>query len=677
MVVSRGSRIKGSIGIRAKLALVIILFIIAAVGAVEVYSYRARVLKIEKAIHEEQQNASVLIAARLETEIAKTVSALEMAAGNSAFKSEDQNVLVKTLQGIKEQNKIFSTVFLADAALNKLNEKGETSSLAGREYMQEVKKTQATVISREILISQATQKPSLMVATPVKIPGAPEKYLGISVNIDNLQGIVNAGQKSDSNYSFAFDGKNGLVFAHPLQEYIGSLKLINPDEKDKTLVGPELQAMAKNAAEGRSGDQVYTFKGTKIICAYTNIPGTSLGVATRMTYAEALEPVRQERNSALIITLVTALLGAVVALLGAKYIADPIRRLAKQAAVIASGDFTQTETMKVKGRDEIGRLQQNFKDMAGMLRSTMEKIGEAAARIASASEELEVSVEQSAQGSGQVAETISLVASGAMEQAKTVEAAVQTVQGIEEKINAIAKHTAAVEEVSKVSASAASTGGEALREAVSSIANLNEIVRDTAENIHSLGTFSARISLIADTITGIASQTNLLALNAAIEAARAGVHGRGFAVVADEVRKLAEGAEVSAGSIAGIIVEIQAQIKIAIERMDQSAAEALKGQEVVSAASASLSAIQQQIDDVYHSVQGIAESVQSLSLSSGQVTAAVEKIRDISRETAAGSQTISAAAEEQSAGMQEIASSAEDLAQLSGQLEAALKQYKF
>lgn len=677
MAISRESGNKGSIGIRAKLALIIILFIIAAVGAVEVYSYHARVLKIEKAAREEQQNASVLIAARLETEIAKTVSALEMAAGNSAFKSEDRNVLVESLQAVKEQNKIFSTVFLADASLNKLNEKGETSSLAGREYMQEVKKSQKTVISREILISQSTQKPSLMVAAPVKVSGAPERYLGISVNIDNLQGIVNAGQKSDSNYSFAFDGKNGLVFAHPLQEYIGSLKLINPDEKDKALVGPELQAMAQKAVEGRSGSQIYTFNGTKIICAYTNIPGTSLGVATRMTYNEALEPVRQERNSAFIVTLITALIGAGIALMGAKYIADPIRRVADQATIIASGDFTQTETMKVKGRDEIGRLQQNFKDMAGRLRSTMEKIGEAAARIASASEELEVSVEQSAQGSSQVASTIAFVASGAREQAKTVEDAVETVRGIEEKIKDIAKHTSAVEQVSKVSASAAATGGEALRQAVSSIANINGIVQDTAENIRNLETFSDRISLIADTITGIASQTNLLALNAAIEAARAGVHGRGFAVVADEVRKLAEEAEVSAGSIAGIIVEIQAQIKVAVERMDQSAAEVFKGQEVVSAASESLSAIRQQIDNVYHSVQGIAGNVQVLSLSSGKVTVAVERIRDISRETAAGSRTISAAAEEQSAGMQEIASSAEDLAQLSGQLETALKQYKF
>lgn len=677
MKVIRGNRSRGLLSIRTKVASVIAVLIILAVATVEIYDYRVRVSEIEQTVQEQQLNTTVITASKLETAIGKTVSTLETAAHNSAFASDNRDVLIQALLAVKEQNPIFSTVFMADATLSRLNEKGEISSLADREYMQDVRKTKETVISREILISQATQKPSLMIATPVKVPGAPERYLGISVNIDNLQGIVAQSKKSDSNYSFAFDGKNGLVFAHPVAAYIGSLKFLNPDEKDKSLTAPELQAMVREAVAGKSGSQVYDFNGSRIIAAYTNIPGTTLGVATRMTYDEAMEPVRKERNSDIIITLVVALFGAVIALAGAKLIADPLKKLAGQANMIAAGDFTQAQAIRVKGQDEIGQLQQAFQAMAGMLKSTMEQIGQAAAQVASSSEELEVSAEQSAQGAGQIAVTVSQVAAGAADQARVVDDTVRTVKGIGDEINDIAQHAAEVAHVSEESAAAIVAGEEAVHHAVETIATINGIVQGTAGAIRSLGTFSDQISQIVATISGIASQTNLLALNAAIEAARAGEHGRGFSVVADEVRKLAGQAEESAGNIGHVIQEIQSQIHLAIASMEKSAGEVATGQEVVLAAGQSFTAIQQQMDNLRQAVRGITGSVQVLSASSGKVIAAVEKIRDISQETAAGSQTISAATEEQSAGMEEIASSAEALARSSGQLEDTLKQYKF
>ncbi|MDQ7095716.1 methyl-accepting chemotaxis protein [Desulfosporosinus sp. PR] len=677
MEIEKRKRSGRLLSIRTKLASVIAVVIILAVATVEIYDYQSRVSEIEQSVREQQLDTAVLTAARIETEIDKTTATLETAAHNNAFASDNRDVLIQILLAIKEQNPIFSTVFMADAKLTRLNEKGEISSLADREYMQEVQKTKKTVISREILISQATQKPSLMIATPVKVPGAPERYLGISVNIDNLQKIVAQSKKSDSNYSFAFDGKDGLVFAHPVAAYIASLKFINPDAKDKSLVAPELQAMAREAVAGHSGSQVYNFNGSKIIAAYTNIPGTSLGVASRMTYDEIMAPLRKQRNIDIIITLAVALLGAVIALAGAKLIADPLKRLADQANKIAAGDFTQAKAIKVKGQDEIGQLQQAFQAMAGMLKSTMEQIGQAAAQVASSSEELEVSAEQSAQGAGQIAATVTQVALGSVNQVKAVDDTVQTVKEISGEINDIAQHAAEVARVSEESAAAVRDGEEAVHHAIEAITNINGIVQGTAVAIRSLGTFSERISQIVDTISGIASQTNLLALNAAIEAARAGEHGRGFSVVADEVRKLAEQAEESAGSIAQIIREIQSQIQLAIDSMEKSAGEVTTGQEVVLAAGQSFAAIQQQMDNVHQAVLGITANVQVLSASSGKVIAEVEKIRDISQETAASSQTISAATEEQSAGMQEIASAAESLAQLSGQLEGTLQQYKF
>lgn len=468
-----------------------------------------------------------------------------------------------------------------------------------------------------------------------------------------------------------------MVFAHPVQKYVGSLKILNPEEKDKSLVAPELQVMAQEATTGHSGNQIYVFNGVKIIAAYSKIPGTSFGVATRMTYEEAMEPIRKERNSAIIITLVVSILGVIIAPVIAKWIADPLKRISEQAHVIATGDFSQAQAINVQGRDEISQLQQAFKDMAGMLKSTMERIGGAAVQIASSSEELEEGAEQSAQGATQIAATVSQVAMGAMDQARFIDDTVQVVKEIGDEINDIARNTAVVERVSDESTTAALEGGKSVQQAIDSMAVINGIVQDTAGTIRKLGTSSGKISQIVDTISGIASRTSLLALNAAIEAARAGENGRGFAVVAEEVKKLAEKAKKSAGDISEVIQGVQYQIQVAIEKMDRSAEKVTAGQDVVLAAGESFTVIRQQVDKVHQAVQRITGSAGTLAASSQKVIVSVEKIRHISQETAAGSQTISAATEEQSAGMQEIASSAEALARLSAQLEAVLQQYKY
>jgi len=665
------------VSIRTKMVFIISLLVALSIVSTKAYDYSVRVPELEKAVRDDQMNTVTLTASRLETEIDKTESTLETAANNSIFLSTDTNALVKELQSIKSQNAIFSTVFLADSALNRLNENGEVRSLANREYMQAVKNTKKTVVSREILISQSTNKPSIMIATPIKVPGAPERYLGISINVDRLQGIIAEGAKSKTNYSFAFDGKDGLAFAHPVKEYVGTLKFINPDEKDQSKVPQELRDMASQAVAGHSGTKIYMFNGSKVIAAYAGVPGTAYGVAARMNYEDAMEPIRAERNSAVIIVIIASIFSALIALGLAKYITDPIIEISNQANIIASGDFSKAMNVVIKSDDEIGQLQKAFRNMAVMLKSTMTQIGEAAEHIASSSEVLEASAMQSAQGATQVAETVSEVASGAVDQVGTVDRTVESVKEIGLEIDEIASSASQVARLSKETSAAAVDGGLAIDHAVESITNINDIVQDTANAIRELGNSSNQISLIVDTISGIASQTNLLALNAAIEAARAGEQGLGFSVVADEVRKLAEQSKESAGSIAKIINEVQAHTLYAIEKMNKSAGEVHAGQDIVLAAGESFKVIQNQINTVNHAVQEITVTAQRLSVSSENVITSVEKIREISQETAANSQTISAATEEQSASMQEVAASAESLAQLSAQLEDVLKNYQF
>lgn len=662
---------------RTKLILVTLLLIVLSNTATKMYEYTTRVPEIEKNMEDEQLNSAMLTASKLETEISKTVSTLEMAANNTAFVSDDQNIIVNALLSIKEENQIFSTVFLADSSLNRINEKGDVTSLKDREYMQEAQKTKKTVISREIIISQSTNKPSIMVVTPVKTSGAPERYLGISINIDNFQNIIDQTKKSDSNYSFAFDGKNGLVFAHPVKEYVGSLKILDPNEKDKLIVAPELQQMVNEAVSGNSGTQIYNFGSSKIIAAYTNIPGTSFGVATRMNYDDIMASIGKERNSDIIITLIALLISSIITFLFSKLIANPIKDIANQANIIESGDFTKAINVTVKSEDEIGQLQNSFKNMSIMLKSTMERIGHAATHVATSSETLKVSAENNAKGAIQVAETIVEVASGTTEQVNAVDNAVEIVKEINNEINEIARNSSEVSILSRESSNTAIDGEKAISNTIDTIANISQFVEDTANVIQKLDTSSSQIGKIVDTISNIAAQTNLLALNASIEAARAGEQGRGFSVVADEIRKLAYQSKESVGNISQIIEDIQSKTKDAITKMNKSTEMVLTGNKVALAAGESFKIIKNQIGNVNKSVEGITSTIQQLSISSDNVIASVEKIRDISKQTAENTQSIAAAAEEQSASMEEVLSSTESLTDLSNELNVIINSYNF
>jgi methyl-accepting chemotaxis protein len=187
---------------------------------------------------------------------------------------------------------------------------------------------------------------------------------------------------------------------------------------------------------------------------------------------------------------------------------------------------------------------------------------------------------------------------------------------------------------------------------------------------------SERIGEIVGTISGIAEQTNLLALNAAIEAARAGEQGRGFAVVAEEVRKLAEGSQQAAGSIAGLVQEIQAETRRVVSMVQAGAERTAEGTETVVQARGAFERIDRAVEDMCDRIAEIADAAARIEAGAVTMEQSIGEVAAVAEESSASSEQMSAGTQETSASTHQIAGSAQELSRTADELDGLVRRFR-
>ncbi len=488
--------------------------------------------------------------------------------------------------------------------------------------------------------------------------------LGIDITLDGITNIIKDIKVGKSGYILLTD-KNGTILAHP-KDSTYNFKNINSLEIDKL----------SETIEMESGSFTLDMDSQQYVANLYTSPETGWKFITLVPEAELMASANQIKQIILTLALTLIIVVAVVSVIFASNVSKPIKILAEQIGILASGNFTiELPRNLLKRKDEIGILSNATSDMKDHIKDLIKDVRDTAVTVNSSSNTLTEMTNETGIATREITEAIQQIASSVDEQAKDLETGSTKTSELADSIELVGTSTTEMYGISATTNRLTEKGLAIIQLLSEKSSDTKKSSTEVSDLVKGMDKMSIEISTITETISQIAEQTNLLALNAAIEAARAGEHGRGFAVVAEEVRKLAEQSSSATSNISNLIENIQVQVKTIVLAMEKTEKITEEQDKSVDETKGIFNEISNSIQTVSEKVVEIQEYRADMVKKKDLLLDVMSNISAVSEETAASTQEVSASTEEQLASIEQVSSFANDLNKLSKTLQSTIVKF--
>lgn len=541
---------------------------------------------------------------------------------------------------------------------------GDLVDVSEREYFKQGMDGNTYV--SDVNVSKTTGKGIITFVVPVWNRGH-DKVVGIvqrNYDVSVLHDII-AEEVTEKRQEIVVVDRDGKVVAHSGHE-------VDPNEPEDQSGNPFYTDSRGDKLRG-----VYETKweGDTWMVSWEKDPVTGWVIASCRVESVALSHVSKMTTLMVLIGIIFAIAGALVAVVFAKSIIDPLKAINDSVSALAHGRFeriSQYEYLK----NELGIIVADTNLVIDTLDEIVSDIRKSADSVNTSSESLAETAEQISMTADNVSNAVTEIANGASQQADEIQSANESTGVISDNIRAVTTNAESVSGTAQNMNSDSKSSAEQLHMLKDSSDKMTVAIEEISRRISSTGEAVERISEKVAAINSIASQTNLLALNASIEAARAGDAGRGFAVVAEEIGKLADESTASANEIRNEMELLLSESNAAVAKAGEVSEVTENQKQILDATVETIAKLIDGIEDSVSGIESITSSAETCESSKMVIVDAMSSLSAISEENAAATEETSASMEELNAMVNNLAQAAQSLKDISDQLNSDMEFFQ-